>query len=104
MKNKITIETSNDQIHFYLTTAEFGKLYLYSRKFTKGVYDYFRSGRMESELYTFHHWNRNPALDKVISRLPSYIKYAIREANEDKLVDIHSYESACSSMWIPESA
>ena len=94
MKNTITVTAYDHQIHFFLLTAEYGRLYLCSRAYTPGVYDYFRHGRLESELYAFRKWNRNPRLDKIISRLPAYIKYAVQTAAEDALWE--NWQPSCT--------
>lgn len=56
MKNKITIKKSNNYIHFYLH-CDAGQAYLFSEKFHKGVYDYFRNGRSEGELREYRAYN-----------------------------------------------
>ena len=78
MRNKITITKSNNKIHFYLVTG--GKqYYLFSQDFSKGVYEFFRSGRSEAELHSFKLWHRNPRLDKTIEKIPMYIRYVMKE-------------------------
>lgn len=80
MKKKITITTSNNQIHFYLTCAA-GTGYLFSQRFTKGVYDYFRCGRSLNEVHAFCKWGCNPRSDKTIDKVvnPSYHRVAMEE-------------------------
>lgn len=96
MKSKITVKVSGKMIDFFLLTAKFGELYLYSWEYTPGVYDHFRRGRMESELYSYRKWDRNPRLDKIISRLPAYIKYALQMAAEDALWE--NWQPSCAEL------
>lgn len=78
MRNKIEITKKNDKIHFYLITG--GKRhYMFSQSFSKGVYEFFRNGRSEAELYSYKLWHKNPRLDKTIEKIPMYIRYIIRE-------------------------
>lgn len=78
MRNKIEITKKNDKINFYLVSS--GKrLYLFTQSFSKGVYEFFRNGRSEAELYSYKLWHKNPRLDKTIEKIPMYIRYAIKE-------------------------
>ena len=79
MKGKIIIKKTPDMIHFYWTHHTIGKLYLFSQKFSKGVFDFFCPGRSITEVLRFRQWNRNPKLDKTITKLPMYMKYARKE-------------------------
>jgi hypothetical protein len=79
MKGKIIIKKTPDMIHFYWTHHTIGKLYLFSQKFSKGVFDFFCPGRSITEVLNFRQWNRNPKLDKTITKLPLYMKYARKE-------------------------
>ena len=79
MKGKIIISKTTDMLHFYWTDNTFGKLYLFSQKFSKGVFDFFCRGRSVTEVRCFRQWNRNPRLDKTITKLPIYMKYAWKE-------------------------
>lgn len=78
MKNSITVEKSSEQLHFYLRTKG-GQYYLCSQRFNKCVYEYFRKGRGENEIRSFHKWNQHPSLDKTMSKLPIYINYVLKE-------------------------
>lgn len=79
MKNKITvIKDAKEKMHFYLQSKT-GKYYLFSQPYSKGVYNYFRPGRAESEVRGYNKWNRNPRLDKTIERIPMYIEYVARQ-------------------------
>ena len=78
MKNRVTVTKSNGWIHFSLTSGKQTR-YLFSQKFTKGVYQYFRDGRSENEIKKFNKWNRNPRLDKTIEKIPLYVRYVFRE-------------------------
>lgn len=83
MKNRITTVKGNNKISFYLHSNK-GKNYLFTQDFTKGVYEYFRTGRSETELYNYKKWNRNPRLDKTIEKLPMYIKYVTQEVLQER--------------------
>lgn len=75
MKNKVTVMLGRQSnLHFYLQ-SEKGQYYLFSQPYTKGVYEFFRSGKSENELHNYNKWNRNPRLDKTIEKIPMYIKY-----------------------------
>lgn len=80
MKNKIIVTKSNEKLHFYLLSN--GKrLYLFSQDFSKGVYQFFKSGRSESELHKYNLWRKNPRLDKTIEKIPMYMRYVLKEDN-----------------------
>ncbi len=78
MKNKISVTKKNNKIHFYLVSG--GKsYYMFSQNFSKGVYEFFRSGRSEAELYSYKLWHKNPRLDKTIEKIPMYIRYVLKD-------------------------
>lgn len=80
MRNKIEITKKNNKIHFYFISS--GKrYYMFSQSFSKGVYEFFRNGRSEAELYSYKLWHKNPRLDKTIEKIPMYIRYVIKEEN-----------------------
>ncbi|TYZ22924.1 hypothetical protein [Selenomonas ruminis] len=79
MEGKIIIKNISDMIHFYWTSLKFGTMYLFSQKFSKGVFDFFCWGRAITEVLSFKNWNRNPKLDKTITKFPIYMKYALKE-------------------------
>lgn len=79
MKNRITVMSKNDTLYFYMMHKG-EKMYLFSQKYSKGVYEFFRNGRSESEVKAYKQWNRNPRLDKTIEKIPMYIHFALREA------------------------
>ncbi len=75
LKNKIVIEkTMNNKLNFYWI-SQYGTFYLFTQKFTKGVYDFFKNGRHMQELRAFKRWDSNPRLDKTVEKIPMYIKY-----------------------------
>ncbi|WP_029542199.1 hypothetical protein [Selenomonas sp. AB3002] len=78
MKDKIQISKLNNKLHFYLVSSK-GRFYLFTQRFSKGVYHFFIKGRSESEILSFKHWSRNPRLDKTIEKLPIYITYVRKE-------------------------
>lgn len=79
-KTRVTVMKKDEQIHFYIQCDE-GMAYLFSQKYTKGVYDYFRCGRSDPELRKFRNWGKNPRLDHTIERCmnSSYRRYAMEE-------------------------
>ena len=77
-REKIYIVEKNEKLCFYLT-SEAGRFFLFTQKFTKGVYDYFKDGKSLKALFEYRGWNRNPRLDKTIEKIPLYIKYVAQE-------------------------
>ncbi|MGX8705114.1 MAG: hypothetical protein ACSW8J_00900 [bacterium] len=79
-KSRIIITQTDNRIHFYLRCRK-GTAFLFSQKYTDGVYRYFRDGRSDSELHKFHGWGQNPCLDHTIEKCvnPSYRRYAMNE-------------------------
>ena len=82
MKGKIIIINKNNTIYFYWIDKKLGKMYLFSQRFSKGVYDFFCRGRSITEIFGYKNWNYNPRLDKTITKLPMYVKYALKEYDE----------------------
>jgi len=83
MKNKVIVKRNehdidNWLIDFYFVTGK-QTIYLFSQNYTQGVYDYFRNGRSENELYKFKGWKTNPTLGKIIKKIPLYKKYILKE-------------------------
>ena len=78
MKAKIQIQKGNGKITFYLV-AKAGRYFLFTQRFTKGVYEFFRNGRSENEILSFRRWGYNPRLDKTIEKIPLYTDYVRRE-------------------------
>lgn len=78
MKKRITVECRNGDLYFYLRSEQ-GIRFLFTQKFTRGVYRFFRNGLSERQLREYRRWDRDPRLDKTIEKLPLYITYVIRE-------------------------
>lgn len=78
MKNRIIINSGRNVLNFYLVNKA-GTYYLFTQKYTPGVYAYFENGRAENELRSFRDWNKNPRLDKTIEKIPMYVNYVMRE-------------------------
>lgn len=79
MKNKIFIkklfiEKGNEHIEFYLKNEK-GEFWLFTQPFSKGVYEWFKDGRSESEILSFDKWEKNKRLNNTIKRIPKEIKY-----------------------------
>lgn len=74
MKNRVIITKENEEIIFYLKNKE-GTFWLFSQPFSKGVYEWFKDGRSESEILSFAKWNRNKRLSYTINRIPREIRY-----------------------------
>ena len=87
MKDRIEIAIGFDNkgqkvLNFYVH-SDLGRLYLHTWDFSLGVYKYFRNGKSASELFK-HRYDRNKALNKIVDRLPAYIKDAKRCAVEEQ--------------------
>ncbi|MBQ7309689.1 MAG: hypothetical protein IJW87_05870 [Clostridia bacterium] len=78
MKKRIIVNKGNDKIDFFLVSDK-GRHYLFTQAFSKGVYDFFRDGKAESELRSYKTWEKNPRLDKTIEKIPMYVRYVERE-------------------------
>ena len=79
MEGKIIVHKANDRINFYWINRSLGKCYLFSQKFSKGVFEFFRNGRSTGEIRNFKKWNVNSRLDKTITKLPMYMRYVQKE-------------------------
>lgn len=78
MKNRITITKENEKLNFYLV-SEKGRFYLFTQPFSKGVYNFFRDGKSESQLRAYSRWNNNKRLDKTVEKIPMYVHYVLKE-------------------------
>ena len=78
MAKRIFVTKANNVMSFYLKVNNM-TVFLFCQPFSKGVYDYFMKGRSEAEVRAFKKWNQNPRLDKTISKIPMYIRYALKE-------------------------
>ncbi len=83
MKTRIIVkrnesDVDNWKIDFYYVMKN-QTLYLFSQNYTDGVYDWFKNGRSENELRQFKSWRFNKALNKVVDKIPAYIKYVKKE-------------------------
>lgn len=97
MKDRIEIVNSYDKdgkeiLKFYVH-CDLGMLWLFNKPKTKGVFDYFEKGRSVNELYKYK-YKKNESLNKIISRLPVYIKYAKQIAIEDRSFQIAEVKSS----------
>ena len=79
IKGKIVITKIQNRIHFYYI-IENSRLYLFTDKYTKGLFIYFRRGRSVNELVKYRRWGRNPRIDKTVAKIPAYIKYVMKES------------------------
>ena len=70
VKKNVEVEVLN----FYLVSRA-GSNYLFTQKFSKGVYEYFKNGKSEREVKAFNKWEKNPRLNKTIEKIPTYTKY-----------------------------
>lgn len=78
IKGKIVVTKTKDRIHYYYI-VENSRLYLFTDKFTKGLYTYFRDGKSVEEIKKHKTWGRNPRVDKTVTKIPAYIKYVLKE-------------------------
>lgn len=88
MKDKIEMvkkinNKGEEVISLFLHCEEFGVLWLRDVDFSKGVNEYFSKGRSVSELHNYK-YTCNKKLNKIIDRMPAYIKYAKEEALADR--------------------
>ena len=49
--------------------------YLFTQRFTQKVYSHFRFGLGDSQLRSYHGWNKNPQMGKVLQKIPQNITY-----------------------------
>lgn len=81
-KQSIEITTTPNMIHFYVRSKKYGRLYLFSQRFSRGVYNYFRKGRSMAEIKSFRNWDHNFRLEKTILRIPKMVRYVMEEEAE----------------------
>lgn len=62
----------------FFVTIDNRRYYLFTQKFSGGVYKYFMQGRYTVELRR-HVYDRNKRLDQTVDRLPGMIAYVTRE-------------------------
>ncbi len=87
MKDKIELKKAydnkgNEVLHFYVH-CDLGTLYLHTWTFSKGVYMYFKDGRSVDELFSYR-YTCNKRLNKVVDRLPGYIRFAKRCERDER--------------------
>ncbi len=78
MKDKIQIRADEGHIHFYLVIRN-KRHYLFTQRYSKGVFEFFNRGRTEQEIFGSRQWKRNPRLDKTIEKIPLYTSYVRKE-------------------------
>lgn len=83
-RNTIELKQVVKVLHFYLWSKNHGEIYLFTDPYSKGLFEYFKDGRSEKEIIHYSSWDKNPRLDKTISKIPKYIKYLLNEDNADK--------------------
>lgn len=83
MKNRVIITKENEEIKFYLKNKE-GTFWLFTQLFSKGVYEWFKDGRAESEILSFAKWDRNKRLNDTINRIPREIQYVQKYIIEEE--------------------
>ena len=86
MKDRIEIrkvfdEKGNEIIRFYLH-CDLGVLWMFDKPFTIGIYKYFRGNRSVCELRSYR-YSCNKKLNKLVERLPAYIRYVKQLAIEE---------------------
>ena len=79
MKKKIIVKKENGDLSFYLKSSN-GVQYLCTKRYTRAVWNYFRSGISENQLREYKRWGKNRRLDKIVTTLPMYIRYVVRYA------------------------
>ena len=79
MQPYITYENSTKgTLRFYLY-AEGEKYYLFSQDYRKGVADYFKYGLRLDDVHDFSRCHNDSSIIRVLTKLPSYIKYIEKE-------------------------
>ena len=94
IRDRIEIEQiqnskGDELIRFNLHTKDLGVIWIRDVPFSKGIKDYFCRPRNINELTKYRH-GPNKALNKIVDRMPAYIKYAREEAELDKILDLES--------------
>ena len=97
MKDRIEIKEVTDDmdnriIKFYLH-CDLGTLWLFNREYSPGVYDYFRNSVSIAELRAYK-YSRNKTLNKIVDRLPVYIRYVKQLAIEEQQYSPHPKQEA----------
>jgi hypothetical protein len=79
MQNKIYCKTTgHDQISFYI--AQNGcEYYLFTQKYKRSAFEYYADGVTVSDALNSRKGTRDVAILKVMTKLPSYIRYIERE-------------------------
>ena len=78
MKNRIKVDKGWDKLDFYLVMNG-ESYYLFTEKYSKGVFQYFQQERLEKEILEFRGWRKNPRLNKTIEKIPMYVRYVMKE-------------------------
>ena len=88
MKDRIEIRKAygknGEEILRFYVHCDMGLLWLIDRPKTNSVYRYFAGGRSLNELRSYKYTGDVP-LEKLIDRLPSYVKYAKAMALEEAM-------------------
>ena len=90
MKDRIEISKvfeakGNEVIKFYLH-CDLGVLWMFNKPFSIGVYEYFHDNVSVTELRSYK-YTCNKKLNKIVDRLPAYIKYVKQMAIEEREYD-----------------
>lgn len=83
MKSRVVVTKENEEIKFYLKNNA-GTFWLFTQPFSKGVYEWFRAGRSESEILGFAKWDKNKRLTNTINRIPREIRYVQKYIIEEE--------------------
>ena len=86
MKQKLN-NKGEEVISLFLHSEEFGILWLREVKFKKSIKEFFLPGKSVNELYTYKS-SCDKTLNKLIDRLPAYIKYAKNDARNDRITSL----------------
>ena len=97
MKNRIIVKktvkevmdnykfTEKEFLNFYLKNDS-GEHWLFQQDFSKGVYEWFKSGRAEGEILSFSKWNKNKRLNNTVKRIPREIRYVQKYVTKEERV------------------
>ena len=79
MKTTIYCKPTAQGIHSFYLLTDAGEYFLFSQNYRKGVQSYFSKGVRLDQSRNYAKTNRDTAVIKTMSKLPTYIKYVEKE-------------------------
>ncbi|KIR01286.1 hypothetical protein P261_00100 [Lachnospiraceae bacterium TWA4] len=52
---------------------------MFTQRYSDSVYNKFKCGVLDYEIRSYRSWNKNKRMDKMISKIPMYIAYIMRD-------------------------